>query len=247
MAARSELRCARGRLRVRGRSQVLRAIAASCLLLLFAGCERHEVSLGDDAPEPAPPPAVVDAGDDPNDDRHDDPQPVLDAGGFHDDGDEPFRCGACDPGELCTRTDDPTCDVRDVPVGCARIEDLCPSRAAPVCGCDGQTYGSRCEAVALGVTVRTEGSCVPPESAVQCASFAGASCGQERYCRFALGAFCGNGGVLGTCEPRPERCDDFGATVCGCDGRSYENACWAAMAGVSVAFLGPCGSGGGRF
>ena len=91
----------------------------------------------------------------------------------------------------------------------------------------------------MGVSVRAEGSCVPVGSTVQCASFAGASCGPEAYCRFALGAYCGASGVLGTCEPKP-----FSRTVCGCDGRSYDSGCQASMAGVSVAYLGPCDQGG---
>jgi hypothetical protein len=211
-------------------------------LVCVASCERDEVSLGDDSlaladasPDAAAP---ADASDEP-DDHHDDPP---DAG--HPDDDD-FSCGFCDPGELCARPDDPGCAERDLPARCVRIEDICPSRSSPVCGCDGQSYGSRCEAVALGTVIRSEGSCRPPEDVVQCASFAEASCGPQAYCRFALGAFCGTAGVLGTCEPRPDRCDDFGRTVCGCDGRTYRSACWAAMSGVSVAFLGSCENGGG--
>jgi hypothetical protein len=192
----------------------------------------------------APEPIAIDAGDDLQDDHHDD-EPMKHDGS--DPGDEPFGCGFCDPGELCVRPDDPSCAAEAGPVRCRRISEVCPSRAAPVCGCYGQTYASRCEAVALGAALRAEGSCVAPGEAVQCASFAGASCGPERYCRFALGAFCGDSGVLGSCEPRPERCEDFGRAVCGCDGESYPNACRAAMAGVSVAFLGSCGGDQGRF
>jgi hypothetical protein len=232
-------------------------LLASVVLAAVPGCERSKVSLGDDRPAVAPPdgapaagdqdaappaePSAPDAGDDWRPDHHPPLEPP-DAGDFDD---EPFGCGFCAPGELCTRADDPSCAAQDLPVRCESIEDICPQRAAPVCGCDGQSYGSRCEAVALGVKVRGEGSCQPPESVVQCASFAGASCGPDAYCRFALGAFCGNAGVLGSCEPRTQRCDDEGRVVCGCDGQSYQSACWAAMSGVSIAFLGSCESGGG--
>lgn len=222
-------------------------LLASALLLVASACERSEVSLGDDRlalPDAAPVPEPVDAGDGKG--EHHEP----DAGDpDDDDDDEPFRCDFCDPGELCTRADDPSCVARDLPVRCERIEDICPSRAAPVCGCDGQSYASRCEAVALGVSLRSSGTCVAPEDVVQCASFGGASCGPDAYCRFALGAFCGNADVLGTCEPRPQGCDGSGRVVCGCDGQSYQSGCHAAMAGVSVAFLGSCQGGGdpGRF
>jgi hypothetical protein len=223
-------------------------------LLGALGCKRQEVSLGDDTPllggvdaatiaEPdaAPPVAPAeDAGDFWG--EHHPPMTPQDAGGFRDDDD--FECDFCSPGELCTRPDDPSCAARLAPARCQSIEEVCSSRPEPVCGCDGQSYASRCEAIALGVSVRAEGSCGPVGSTVQCASFAGAGCGPDAYCRFALGAYCGASGVLGTCEPKPFSCGDSGRTVCGCDGRSYESGCEASMAGVSVAYLGPCDQGG---
>jgi len=234
------------------RASPVTASLLSLALLGAFGCKRQEVSLGDDTslldvidassraePDAASPAAPVeDAGG-----RQGGYHPLFspDAGGFPD---GTFECGFCAPGELCTRPDDPTCGARPSPARCQRIEEVCPSRSEPVCGCDGQSYPSRCEAIALGVTVRGDGSCAPIGSTVQCASFAGASCGPDAYCRFALGAYCGASGVLGTCEPRPLGCDDSGRTVCGCDRRNYDGACQASMAGVSVAYLGACDQGG---
>ncbi len=44
----------------------------------------------------------------------------------------------------------------------------------------------------------------------------------------------------GMCQKRPDACLAVWDPVCGCDGQTYSNACYAAMAGVNVAHPGPC-------
>jgi hypothetical protein len=60
-------------------------------------------------------------------------------------------------------------------------------------------------------------------------------CGEQMYC-----ARRGGCRGPGTCQPRPDICTEEFAPVCGCDGQSYPNACYAARAGVNVQHRGPC-------
>ncbi|UCG47892.1 MAG: hypothetical protein JSU94_20735 [Phycisphaerales bacterium] len=113
---------------------------------------------------------------------------------------------------------------------CAVRPTICPDVWAPVCGCDGRTYGNDCEAAAAGVNVLYGGQCKPPP----CWNTSG--CGPGYYCLKAPGDCDGKG----QCFERPTRCQDIQAPVCGCDGRTYSNACYAARAGVSVDHAGPC-------
>jgi len=47
-------------------------------------------------------------------------------------------------------------------------------------------------------------------------------------------------GGLGVCVERPTMCESGGEQACGCDGRTYENACFASLDGTRLAQLGAC-------
>jgi uncharacterized protein DUF6748/Kazal-type serine protease inhibitor-like protein len=76
----------------------------------------------------------------------------------------------------------------------------------------------------------------------------GAACGSRglgqcidgQFCDFPVGADCGRSDAPGRCAVPPEACIEIFAPVCGCDGQTYANSCFAAGAGVSVDFAGEC-------
>ncbi|MBG70201.1 MAG: hypothetical protein CMN06_08810 [Roseibacillus sp.] len=80
------------------------------------------------------------------------------------------------------------------------------------------------------MNVRQEGACL---SEGECTS--NNDCPGSEYCLFTRG--CGGSGF---CQSRPEFCLAVWDPVCGCDGRTYGNACEAAAAGVSVLRSGVC-------
>ena len=67
------------------------------------------------------------------------------------------------------------------------------------------------------------------------------ACGSNDDC--AATELCATGlcdGGLGVCTERPAMCPDTDSPVCGCDDQTYQNVCFADMAGVRLAHTGPC-------
>jgi len=121
---------------------------------------------------------------------------------------------------------------------CTARPEVCAEIFAPVCGCDGETYGNACEAAAAGFSIRSQGTC-PVAGESICGGIAGFVCAAGELCKFTDGS-CGAADQSGYCIAIPNVCTTVVDEVCGCDEVTYSNECEAERAGVSIIRRGAC-------
>jgi hypothetical protein len=123
-------------------------------------------------------------------------------------------------------------------LGVDRGSCLCPALYQPVCGVDGRTYGTSCDAQCAGVAVAHQGACVDA-GPVTCVRAQGC-CGADSDCtalQECAGPACSGAGAkaTGVCKTRPTSASGSCWTNADCTSGAGSGTC----AGASVC---PCGS-----
>jgi hypothetical protein len=166
--------------------------------------------------------------------------------------------GSCN-GSECADAGSTSCkdgDSRPAPDGCNTCtcssgEWACTEKACPAPPCidgasicspckDGETMQADCNTCTCsrGQWQCTLIACEPAGKG--CGGFLGMTCAADEYCAYQPGEYCGAADASSTCKKRPSGCTKESDPVCGCDQKTYGNACAAAAAGTGIYERGQC-------